>query len=201
MLHGPPATLNEDQVSVTARLVVDYRCRLGECVLWDDRTNSVLFTSILDQTFHKLQLNSNPTTADLQTYQLPRMLCAFGLLENDSSNAYLLTWEDGFQLYNLEENVALSDMSVGEVVDPLGLPDRLNDGQCDPTGNYFIYGGHTGSNSGQHLKVYKCEYDSEAKQLKHTPVVDAILTTNSICWSNDSKLMYLADSPTLQIHQ
>jgi sugar lactone lactonase YvrE len=143
LLNGPPATLNEDQVSVTARLVVDCRCRLGECVLWDDRTNSVLFTSILDQTFHKLQLNSNPTTADLQTYQLPKMLCAFGLLENtnDSSNAYLVTWEDGFQLYNLEENAALSDMSVGEVVNPLGLPDRLNDGRCDPTGNYFICAG------------------------------------------------------------
>ncbi len=112
-------------------------------MLWDDRTNSVLFTSILDQTFHKLQLNSNPTTADLQTYQLPKMLSAFGLLENtnDSSNAYLVTWEDGFQLYNLEENAALSDMSVGEAVNPLGLPDRLNDGRCNPTGNYFICAG------------------------------------------------------------
>jgi L-arabinonolactonase len=51
------------------------------------------------------------------------------------------------------------------------------------------------------LKVYHCNYNAQAKQLQHIPVVDAIQVTNSICWSLNGKTIYLADSPTLQIHQ
>jgi L-arabinonolactonase len=199
LLQGPSAPLNEDQVSVTARLLVDCRCHLGECVLYEDRTNMILFISILDRTFHKLDLDT-PSSSELQTYRLPKMVGAFGLLETPpEAGAYLVAWEDGFQLYNLETNTPLGDMSQGEAVNPLGLPERLNDGRVDPTGRRFLCGGVAG-NAGP-LKVYQCEYNAQAKQLQHTPVVDAIRTTNSICWSLDGKTVYLADSPTLQIHQ
>jgi L-arabinonolactonase len=207
-LNGPRATLNEDQISVTAQLIVDCRCQLGECILWDDQTQEILFISILDRTFHKLKLvgnNDNNNNKDplslLATYQLPKMVGAFGLLESPPEpGAYLVGWEDGFQLYNFETNRPLSEMSTGESVNPLGLPDRLNDGRCDPTGERFICGGCAANAAGP-LKVYKCEYNSDAKRLEHEPIIDSIQTTNSICWSIDGRTMYLADSPELNIHQ
>lgn len=198
-IDGPRATLNDDQVSVTAQLIVDCRCQLGESVLWDDRTEDILFVSILDKTFHKLSLANN--TTGLVTFSLPKMAGSFGLLENPPERgAYLFAWEDGFQIYNVETNQPISEMSLGEPVNPLGLPDRLNDGRCDPTGKRFICGGCAG-NPDSTLKVYKCEYNSIQWRLEHTPIVDSIRTTNSICWSLDGNTMYLADSPDLKIHQ
>lgn len=112
-----------------------------------------------------------------------------------SGSGYLVAWEDGFQLYDIEGGRALSRMSRGEVV-----PLRLNDGRVDPTGTRFVCGGCASPTSGP-LKVFKCEYDHETHELWHTPVVDEIRVTNSICWSLDGKTMYLADSPTQQIHK
>ncbi|KAG7341310.1 gluconolactonase [Nitzschia inconspicua] len=196
-LDGPPATLNDDGVSVTAQLIVDSRCHLGECVIYDDRRDAILFTSILERRFHKLDLNtSNGGDSPLQSFDLPKMLCAFGLLDQQDVG-YIVAWDDGFQLYDLEGGKPLSPMSDGEVVNRLGLPDRLNDGRVDPTGRRFVCGGCAGSNDP--LKVYQCDYDPSSKTLRHRPIVGEIRTTNSICWSNDGKTMYLADSPTRRI--
>ena len=143
------------------------------------------------------------------------MLCAFGLLEtpltssldNDDGNnpGYIVAWEDGFQLYDLENGKSLGPMSRGEVVDRSGLPDRLNDGRVDPTGKRFVCGG-CATNSEYPLKVYKCEYDDNddptmINSLTHTVILDKIGTTNSICWSLDGNEMYLADSPCRTIRK
>ena len=48
------------------------------------------------------------------------------------------------------------------------------------------------------MKVFRVE-QREGK-LYHEPLVDEVEVTNSICWSPDGKTMYLADSPTKQIH-
>jgi len=218
LLEGPPTEFNDgnqkDVPSVTARLLVDSRCHLGECVLYDDKENAILFTSILDRTFHRLSLNNIDTTVNnttLETFHLPKMLCAFALLETETNtntnnnNVYLVAWEDGFQFYDLSENQPMSPMSVGEDVNPLGLPDRLNDGRVDPTGKRFICGGCAGNvkedKSPVTVKVYSCHYDKTNHHLYHTPIVESMRVTNSICWSLDGTTMYLADSPTLQIHQ
>jgi len=199
-ITGPPSPLNEDQRSVNAQLIVDCRCQLGECILWDDLTQEILFISILDKTFHKL--NTMKPDVELETYLLPKMIGAFALLENPPTpNTFLVGWEDGFQLYDVVENRPLSEMSIGESVNPLGLPDRLNDGRVDPTGRRFICGGCMGNSRTTPLKVYKCEYNQKTQQLEHEAIVDTIQTTNSICWSLDGKTMYLANSPDLKIHQ
>ena len=201
LIDGPRAKLLEcgpqSVPSVEARLLVDCRSHLGECCLWDDRQNAVLFTSILDRKFHKLVLSIDGDTK-LQSYNLNKMLGSFGLLE-DMNPGYIVAWEDGFQLYDLERGKALSQMSQGEIVNGSGLPDRLNDGRVDPTGQRFVCGGCASSDSP--LKVYKCEYDPAAKGLRHSVIYNKIQTTNSICWSNDGQKMYLADSPHRNIRQ
>jgi len=216
LIEGPPAPIsNEDNQDVVpntkARLLVDCRCHLGECVLWDDRRNAVLFTSILDRKFYKLVLSSNDDEK-LQSYDLPKMLCAFGLLEtfspvlddddiqdenNKNHPGYIVAWEDGFQLYDLEGGNPLGPMSEGETVNRSGLPDRLNDGRVDPTGKRFVCGGMASSDIP--LKVYKCEYDSTVKALRHSVIYDRIQVTNSISWSLTGEEMYLADSPCRNI--
>ena len=194
LLEGPPPALNNDGKSVTARLLVDSRCNLGEGILYDDEQDAIVFTNILGTTFNKISLKGE--TDAMETWKLPKMLCALGL-RPASQPGYVCAWEDGFQLYDLEQGKALGPMSEGEKVDNLGLPDRMNDGRVDPSGRRFICGGH--APSGTKIKVYRCE--ALDGKLVHAPVVDEISTTNSICWSPDGTIMYLADSPTEKIHK
>jgi L-arabinonolactonase len=197
LLDGKPETLNDDG-SVTAKLLVDSRCHLAEGILYDDDQHCIVFTDILGKKFHKIRLGN--TNSLLETFELPKMLCSFGLRES-SKEGYLCAWEDGFQLYDLEQGTALSPMSEGECVNPLGLPDRLNDGRCDPTGGRFVCGGCAGNQlagKGGPLKVYTCEYING--KLVHQPLVDKITIANSICWAPNGKTMYLADSTEEKIH-
>lgn len=208
LFHGkslPPPSTDEKVVDfVEASLVLDCRNLLGEGVLYDDRTHTVLWTDILSAQLHTLQLNHDDATKALHTvYDLPKKLCSFGLLAQSSQNEdvslpLLCAWEDGFQLYDIGRQKAISAMSTGEDVNPAKGLTRLNDGRVDPTGCRFICGGFYGNTPGIQMKVYRVEQQSDAS-LQHEPIVDAIEVTNSICWSLDGTTMYLADSPKRHI--
>jgi L-arabinonolactonase len=187
ILSGPPQS--------SAHLVWDLKCELGECCLYDDETNEIVFSDILGRRFHKLSLENGAA----KSYELPKMLAAFSLLEK-GAKGYLCAWEDSFQIYDMENNEALSGKSQGEAVNPHGLPTRLNDGRCDREGKHFICGGFYGDIEGMDMKVYRCTR-GEGNALVHTPIVDAIKVTNSLCFSPNGATMYLADSPSQKIYK
>lgn len=185
--------------SANATKIIDCRCELGEGVIFDDVKNCVVWTDIYGKRMHSLNL----TTGEHKiSEELPKMLCSFGLLSPEKTG-YICAFEDGFQLMD-DEMKPMSDYSVGEPVNPMGLPTRLNDGRVDPTGNAFIAGGYFGSIDDAYVKVFKCEIDeiigeSTKLKLKHSVLVDKIQTTNSICFSPGGNTMYLADSETSKI--
>jgi L-arabinonolactonase len=185
---------------ITAHRVLDCHSKLGECILFDDETNKILWTDINGKTFNSLDLNDGTH----KSYGLLKMLGSFALLSqhNLGSNVYLCAWEDGFQIFDIEKGIPLGPLSQGEDVNPMKLPSRLNDGRVDRAGKYFICGGYYGDIPGNYMKVFKVELDDPALlSLKHEPVVEQIQVTNSICWSLDGKTQYLADSPTQIIYQ
>lgn len=184
--------------SVEATLLADTHCQLGECIIYDDIKDAILWTDIYGKQFYKLSL-SGEKEGVVETSNLPSMLCAFGLLQ-EGGRGYICAWENGFQLYNLETNTALSQTSVGEDVTPAKLPTRLNDGRVAPDGQRFICGGYFGEDDSVKMKVFKCEYNSQDDKLTHAPIVDEIQVTNSVCFSPNGERMYLADSPSHQIH-
>ena len=205
LLHGqkvvaPPSS--ED--FVTATLIVDCHCELGEGVIYDEKRNTVLWTDILKSKLHTLRLQ-DPSKVVFSTFALPKRLGSFGLLEYSSDNddcsslPLLCAFEDSFQLYDVMQQKALSEMSRGEDVNPAKGTSRLNDGRVDPAGKHFIAGGYYGDMAGIKMKVYQCEQKDD-KSLMHEPIVDNVEVTNSISWSLDGSTMYLADSPTKQIH-
>jgi L-arabinonolactonase len=217
----------------TAHLIVDCHCQLGEGILFDDENNTILWTDILASRFHMLELNSSNSSnyqvdddgfkkARFSTHQLPKMLCSFGMLSSSSSvknetiNSdkqqpgslpLLCAWQDGFQLYDVIQGMALSNTSIGdEDVNPAKGPTRLNDGRVDPTGTRFVCGGYFGEQTETRMKIFKVEQPQHQQQpgkqlqIHHEAILDDIRVTNSICWSLDGNTMYLADSPTRQIH-
>jgi len=205
LLHGASLELDQSNLDfLTARRIVDCHCELGEGVLFDDRRKAVLWTDILGKTFHKLQLDyERGAKIIFTTYDLPKKLCSFGMLETapDGSKLPLLcAWEDGFQLYDVGLGKALSERSSGEDVNPHKGPTRLNDGRVEPQGKRYVCGGYYGEDSTVTMKVYKVEQMADGK-LTHEPIEEGLRVTNSICWSLDGSTMYLADSPTKQIHR
>lgn len=208
ILQSPSPPFEKNGSSVAHR-ILECQNSLGECILYDDQRNQILWTDIYGKEFHTLDL----TTGSHSFVTLPKMLCSFGLLHQGPG--YLFGWEDGFQLFDPLTNTALSPLSRGEDVNPHKAPTRLNDGRCDPLGKRFICGGYYGDIEGMYMKVYKVERiprqqqeeeeddddDESLLQLVHEPIVDEIQVTNSICWSPNGKIMYLADSPTRTIFQ
>jgi L-arabinonolactonase len=184
----------------TARLIVDCHCELGEGVIFDDRKQAVLWTDILASRFHKLQLNApRPENSSLTCYDLPKKLGSFGMLELKSDTLPVLcAWEDSFQLYDMEEQKAVSKESTGEDVNPAKGPTRMNDGRVDPSGKFFVSGGYYGDVKGELMKVYQCGQRADGS-LFHEPIIEGVEVTNSLCWSLDGSTMYFADSPTRQI--
>jgi hypothetical protein len=117
--------------TATARLILDCHNQLGEGIVFDDRTNTVLWTDILSSKFHSLILNDTDPSQSLHTiHDLPKKLASFGLLRkqqsdntseeyhDESSLPLLCAWEDGFQLYDVYQARALSELSNGEDVNP-----------------------------------------------------------------------------------
>jgi L-arabinonolactonase len=177
-----------------ATLVADTRCILGECVLFDDKLNIVCWTDIDGKSLYRLSLEDRV----LKKTNLPRMLGAFCLTTRP--NIVLCGWEDGFQLWNIETEAALSEYSEGPPVNPKGLPSRLNDGRCDPTGERFICGGFFGNDASVRMEVFSCRYDDDGT-LVHKPILHNVKITNSLCFSPEGETMYFCDSPTKTIQK
>ena len=190
ILESPPPP--PDATSVHAHLLADTHCQLAECIMYDDVQHQVLWTDIYNKRYYKLCCD----TASVTVTDLPAMLCSFALCH---AGGHVCAWHNGFQLYNLDTNELLGEASVGENVAPTKLPTRLNDGRCDREGRRFICGGYFGENDKVKMKVYRVELHKEG-QLSHIPIINDIQVTNSICFSPDGNIMYLADSPTRQIH-
>lgn len=187
----------KDAKSAVAHLLVDLHSELGEGIIYDDVENALLWTDILGRKFQKLSL-SPASGQEVQVFELPKMVGSFALRPSNEPG-YLVAWENGFQLYDLEKGVALSEMSAGEEVNPFKLPTRLNDGRCDREGRRYICGGYFGELKEQRMKVFKCEFSSDGK-LCHSPIQEDMRVTNSLSFSLDGSSMYLADSPTQTIN-
>lgn len=195
-LFQSPALPFENGGVVDATRILDCHCILGECILYDDLRNSVVWTDIAGKQFHSLHLDSG----DHKVIDLPKILGAFAL-RKEGDPGILCAWEDGFQFYDVDTGKALGDMSLGEEVNPKGLPTRLNDGRVDPSGKKFICGGFYGDVEGNYMKVFRVEVpeNNEASGLIHEPIIEEVQVTNSICFSPNGKTMYFADSPTRTI--
>ena len=70
---SPPSFTNGG--STTANRVLDSHNILGECILYDDIRDEIVWTDIDGREFHRLNLGSGKHTV----FSLPKILCAFAL--------------------------------------------------------------------------------------------------------------------------
>jgi L-arabinonolactonase len=168
-----------------ARIVIDCANSLGECVLWCERSQRVLWTDILGATLYA----HHPASGMTFTWAMPERLASFAL-----------TGAEDRLLLGLASRLAFFDLATGTVT-PLAdvepdLSTRLNDGRCDRAGN-FVFG--TFNEAEPRLAIGSFYRLSAAGLHLERLDLPSVAIANSICFSPDGTTMYYCDSPTRTI--
>ena len=161
-------------------MMVDARNQLGECVLWDERAERVLWTDILGSTLW----SHHPASGVTQSWPMPERVASFALTNSDDR-----------LLLGLASQLAFFDFSTAEftaiVAVEKGLTTRLNDGRCDRQGR-FVFGTFNEVEPRERIGgFYRLNHDLTLERL----LLENCAIANSICFSPDGGTMYYANSP------
>lgn len=163
-----------------ARLIVDGKHELGECVIWCDRTRSVFWTDI-----HASRLwNHHPENGITRSWDMPERLCVFAL-----------TGQVNRLLIGLASRLAFFDLNSGAITTicdvESDLPTtRLNDGRCDRQGRLVF--GTLNEDPGRAPIGSFYRLDASLR-LERLPL-PGVAISNSICFSPDGTRMYYCDT-------
>lgn len=157
---------------------------LGECTLWCERQQALLWTDIIGQTLYRFM----PATGISTQWQMPEQLGSFAL-----------TLDDDRLLLGLASQLAYFCLSTGELqsicpVESELTNTRINDGRCDRQGR-FVFGTFNQHDQAAIGGFYRLNHDLSLERLPLRKVAVA----NSICFSPDGATMYYADSEARQI--
>jgi L-arabinonolactonase len=165
---------------------IDCGDRLGEGIIWDERTGEFLWTDILRRRFHSFDPDSGKHTS----HELQRRLCSFSLTAEP--DILLAAFDDGIALLNRrsfsQEWLARPEMHPGT---------RLNDGRTGPDGRFWV--GSMVENpkiaGGLSRGSLFC-VDADGRMTRH---MEGIGISNGICWSPDATIMYFADTSRAEV--
>jgi sugar lactone lactonase YvrE len=161
---------------VSVEVAIDARAELGEGPRWDDATERLLWVDIEGRSLHVF----DPETGDDRAITLDNRV---GVGQPMSDGRVLVALADRLAALDLE------DESVETLVPmPHGPRLRLNDGNCDPQGSFWVGSLELEFAPGT-ASLYR--YDGELRE-----VLTGVTISNGIGWSPDGTLMYYVDTRT-----
>lgn len=169
--------------------IIEVGNSLGECILWDERTQSVCWLDIHGARWFRYF----PATRQLRKYDLPERAGSFGLVEDDER--LIVAFASGFALYDPQS--ATCEWLYRPEAGFTGT--RFNDGRCDARGRFWagtMVEAETATDANGKPTLGSL-YWVAGKQ--HSKVLTDIRIANSLCWSADGRTVYFADSPTAHI--
>ncbi len=158
--------------------VLDAGASLGECPVWDERSQALYFADIHAPALFRF----DPATGAVRRWDMPAKLGSFAL--DESGAGAVLALATGFARLDFASG------ALAPVANPLaGASDhRFNDGAADPAGRFWAGTMHA---SGRRAsgRVY-CLEGGEARA-----VYDGFFVPNGLAWSPDGTRFHLNDSP------
>jgi sugar lactone lactonase YvrE len=164
--------------------VGDFRAKLGEGPLWDERSARLWWVDPMDS----LLLRTDPVAGNTERFELAEA-CTVPCLTEGSE--LLLGLPDGFALF---------DPAAGSTRRIASLPDdpskvRLNDGECDAGGRFWS-GSMSIDFSSNCGNLYRLDPAGELET-----VFGGIGLSNGLGFSPDDRTLYYTDSLTWRIDQ
>ena len=161
-----------------AKVFVDQNYILGEGPVWDEDTQTLMWTDIQDHKVFRANLNGEVTET----------------IEFDTPVGFFALCEDGGMVLGTATGIAKRDKdgNMVEYAEPKvatggKFPGRYNDGKCDDKGRIWAgtlgFGGYFGLT----------DVDGSYKQL-----LDEVKCSNGIAFSKDRKTLYYNDTATMK---
>jgi L-arabinonolactonase len=167
--------------ALTVQEVGQTRDLLGESPCWDARTGTVCWIDSLAGTLHRHWV----ATGQAEQHSLPAPLGSMALCE---SGGAVVALKDSFARYDF----ATRQLHTLARIDTGHANVRLNDGKCDPWGN-FVAGtlhGHRQPDEPIGGGLFRLRPDGTTELL-----AEGFALTNGPCFSPDGTTFYVADSP------
>jgi L-arabinonolactonase len=172
-------------LGVKAELLVDAKNTLGECALWCERSQSVLWTDIQRATLSRF----TPASGALRHWSMPERVGSFVLCA-DSPDRLLLGLATRVAFFDLRTE-ALTPVGPVETDEPRT---RINDGRCDPQGR-FVFGMYNEKGSEPIGHFYRVNADLGIERLP----LPRVAVANSLAFSPDGSRLYFCDSESREI--
>ena len=161
-----------------AQLAVGSADELGECPVWDERTQLLYRVDTVAGSVQRLDVD----TGVERRYELGRRVGC--LVLRDDGAGLLLGLQEGFGALNTDTGAVAILSDVGHDVARM----QLNDGACDPAGRFFAGSIARDAAPGSGV-LYRYQPPHQAH-----PVLTGIGVSNGLAWSHDGTTLYLIDS-------
>lgn len=165
------------------------RFDLGECSRWDAVRGELYWIDVPTGRFFRAHANDTQVNL-VHTYDLNCFLTAVAPMEN-RSEGWIVAADQSISF--LDETGVMRVVAEPEVHNVAEV--RMNDGACDPWGNFWI-GSAAGEKTEGIASLYRF-HESSGAELKNGNVT----ISNGLGWSPDRRTMYYVDSGPGTIHR
>lgn len=165
-----------------ADLVLDVRASVGEGPVWDERTQTLVWVDIMNNSVHVF----DPASGEDRAVDVEQPVGAAALRER---GGLVLALRDGFALMDPD----LCDLHWVAKVEADLPTNRMNDGKCDAAGRFWA-GTMAFAVTPGVANLYRLDPDYRV-----TRVLSDITLSNGLDWSRDNRHMYYIDSTTQRV--
>lgn len=163
--------------------LLDGRFDLAESPVWSVAEQALWFVDINTPALHQY----DPASGTHRHWPMP---AAIGCIALDHEGGLIAALRDGLYRLDLEQGrhnrLAPAPYDAGLM--------RFNDGRCDRQGRFWV--GTITDDRQPHGTLYRFD----GRRFIEAELSGAIATSNGLAWSPDGRILYHADTPTMQVH-
>jgi len=188
--------------TLQAELLLDCRCVLGECPIWDPRSQLLMWVDIEGRAFHSYDVASG--AHEQQAFD--KRACCFALTPTEGE--VLLALEDEVVLYDVPAKAVRRSLYAIEQ-DVEGT--RMNDGRCDRDGRFVMIGYNMNHKNDGQASAGCYRTDPSVLTASEPPAAGGYQPTrlfewgvkvgNGLSFTLDGRAMHVTDSPTRTLWQ
>jgi len=168
-------------MTITAELVADTRCAVGESPVWDQRDQRLYWVDIDAATIYRMEPDG--------AIRAWRMAEKIGCIAPHSGGGWIAAMQSTIRRLHLRDEARFDEEVIARVQHATS-PMRFNDGRCDRQGRFWagtMFEDTSAGNPAGRL------YQYTGKGLSFSGI-DGLVVTNGMAFSPDGRAMYLADS-------